>query len=138
MKVFEEGIVETTFEANDSAFVSDGGYQLHVVVRRKKSTFQVIVESYFSYVIRKYEKKVPVVFDGYPEFPTTKLQEQEQRATKILSHTILFNENTVCITQQSESILQATEEAVSHYVDNNDESTRNISVGLDGTWQGQE
>lgn len=43
-----------------------------------------------------------VVFDGYPNFPTTKLQEQEQRATKMSSHTILFNENTVCITQQSE------------------------------------
>lgn len=43
-----------------------------------------------------------VVFDGYPNFPTTKLQEQERRATKMSSHTILFNENTVYITQQSE------------------------------------
>lgn len=102
MKLFEEGIVETTFEANDSVFVIDEGYLLHSVVWRKNRTFKSIIDSYFSYIIRKYGKKATVVFDGYPHFPTTKLQEQERRATKKSSHTILFNENTVCITQQSE------------------------------------
>lgn len=34
-----------------------------------------------------------------------------------------------------ESMLQATQEAVSHNIDDNGESTRDISVGLDGTWQ---
>lgn len=51
MKLFEEGIVETTFEANDTAFAIDGGYLLHSVVWRKNSTFKVIVDSYFSYII---------------------------------------------------------------------------------------
>lgn len=35
----------------------------------------------------------------------------------------------------TESMLQATDEAVSHNVDDNGSESRDISVGLDGTWQ---
>src|SRR5204862_4015607 len=83
-------------------FVIDDGYLLHTVVWGINSPFKEIVGSYLTYVIIRYGNRVTVVFDGYSNSPTTKWQEQERRASKRFSHTILFDENTVCTTQQAD------------------------------------
>lgn len=39
-----------------------------------------------------------IVFDGYPEEPSTKKEEQKRRASRHSSYDITFEKNTVCVT----------------------------------------
>lgn len=52
-------------------------------------------------IIRKHGMKGTIVSNKYTNSLTAKLQELEQRATNRPSHTILFDENTVCIGQET-------------------------------------
>ena len=52
-------------------FVLDGGSLLQRLPWLKNATFESICQSYVDYVTKRYQNVV-VVFDGYPNCPTTK------------------------------------------------------------------
>ena len=58
-------------------FVLDGGSLLQRIPWEKQARFGKIVQSYVNYVDRFHHPTV--VFDGYPDFPTTKDQTQSRR-----------------------------------------------------------
>ena len=53
-------------------FVLDGGALLQKKAWKKGETFQEICQRYVDYVIQNYGQNAKVVFDGYPDEPTTK------------------------------------------------------------------
>ena len=55
---------------DDSIFVIDGGYLLHVGVWSKRSTYQAVCEAYKTYIIKHYHEGATVVFDGYAGPPS--------------------------------------------------------------------
>ena len=57
---------------NNPSYVLDGGNLLFMVKWKKGSTFEDIFKSYVNYVLKHYGPKSVIVFDGYPETPTTK------------------------------------------------------------------
>ena len=56
----------------DSTYVLDGGNLLFKMKWKKGTTFENIFKSYVQYVLKNYGKNSIIVFDGYPETPSTK------------------------------------------------------------------
>jgi hypothetical protein len=77
--------------------VIDGGYLLHRVVWPRLVTYQEVIQTYVSYVLRHYGEKA-VVFDGYDE-PTTKEIEQARRSAKASSPDIVCDLSTTSSSQ---------------------------------------
>lgn len=95
MKIFETGI-EDRVDTSDASYVVDGGFFIHFVKWPENSTYGDIVHNYCDYAVSKYGENVTVVFDGYPEIPTTKNEEQIRRASQKTSSEILFDKTTRC------------------------------------------
>lgn len=68
----------------------------------KNCTYGDILEIYRGYILNKYGENSIVVFDGYPEEPTTKNEEQNRRASRHSSCDIAFEENTICVTARED------------------------------------
>lgn len=79
----------------------DGGYLLHSVVWPNKGTYGRIIENYVEVIVKRYGKNVHVVFDGYPEYPTTKGIEHIRRGRKT-SHELKFIPSMECSISQNE------------------------------------
>lgn len=103
MKIFEKWTVSNEAFENlpQKIYVVDGGYLLHSVVWPDKGTYSSIIEKYVETVIKRYGKDCHVVFDGYPDYPTTKGLEHIRRS-KRTSLEIKFNLNMECSVKQNE------------------------------------
>lgn len=91
-------------EMNESKpiYILDGGHLLHSVVWPRPATYGDIIDNYTSSVLQNYGRSCIVVFDGYPDYPTTKGCEQHRRALRKTSADIHVSENTVTTTSQAE------------------------------------
>ena len=69
-------------EPRSPKYVIDGGFLLHKVVFPRPATFAAIARVYADYVLQHWGEGATVVFDGYPNRPTTKSEEQQRRAAK--------------------------------------------------------
>ena len=66
---------------------------LHRVKWFLPSTYSKIADAYVSYVDKHYGQAAVIVFDGYRCGPTTKDAEHEHRASKMMAHVKVSNEN---------------------------------------------
>ena len=57
---------------SNPTYVIDGGNLLFKLKWKKGSTFENIFQSYENYVLKRYGPNTVIVFDGYPEEPSTK------------------------------------------------------------------
>jgi hypothetical protein len=76
-------------------FVLDGGSLLQRLPWSKNATFEAICQSYLDYVTKRYQNVV-VVFDVYPNYPTTKDVTHTRRSRGITGPEIHFTENMPC------------------------------------------
>lgn len=103
MKIFDKWRVSEEEQENliNKIHVIDGGYLLHSIVWPSRETYDNIVNSYVTHVIQRYGKECFVIFDGYPEYPTTKGIEHIRRGNKT-SPQINFTIGMVCSVNQNE------------------------------------
>ena len=74
----------------DSHFVLDGGFLLHVVSWPPNSTYDDVIQSYVYYVLRNFGRNCTVVFDGYNQ--STKSSEHQRRQTsRAVSRELIFD-----------------------------------------------
>lgn len=97
MKIFEIG-VQRDIDETDTVFVLDGGFLIHYINWPNDLTYGEIVNNYCEYVVSNYGQHTIIIFDGYPEYSTTKNEEQIRRAAKKTSCDINFDKNTKCMT----------------------------------------
>ena len=57
---------------SNATFVLDGGFLLFKLNWKKGETFKIIFQNYLNYILKHYGERSVVVFDGYPDMPTTK------------------------------------------------------------------
>lgn len=83
---------------NKVMYVIDGGFLLHVAVWPRPAIYATALDAYCNYVLRHYGKNSIVVFDGYPDSPTTKGEEQRRRVLGKTSADLQFSEGmpTLC------------------------------------------
>lgn len=86
----------------ESDFVLDGGKLLHSVVWSRPTTYNELYNRYTSHVVRLYSRSCAVVFDGYPDTPTTKGEEQRRRSSRDQSCEILFEDSMTVSTSQTQ------------------------------------
>lgn len=103
MKVFEKwnGSEEVFESLTSKLFVVDGGYFLHSLVWPNNETYGEVVERYVRTVVKRYGKDCHVVFDGYPDYPTTKGLEHIRRS-KRTSPELKFTLKMECTVNQTE------------------------------------
>ena len=79
--------------AEDALFVQDGGNLLHTVpwAADDKCTYKDECREYVSYKLRYYGENAMEVFDGYNDVTSTKIAEQQGRATQCTSAEIIFD-----------------------------------------------
>ncbi|KAK3916607.1 CaM kinase-like vesicle-associated protein [Frankliniella fusca] len=65
---------------NEPNFVVDGGFLLRKVVWPRPATYGDVISLYVKHVSQHYSVSATVVFDGYPDGPTTKDPEHNLRA----------------------------------------------------------
>lgn len=99
VKVFEDGIVEHV-DLQSGELVVDGGFLLHAVTWAENATYGTIIEQYIQHVLHHYGENVTIVFDGYPEVPTAKDEEQRRRSAKVGSCTVEFELHTKCFNKK--------------------------------------
>jgi hypothetical protein len=92
------------FPRNTEQYVLDGGSLLHKIDCPKKSTYIDITSYYLRYVANKFEK-CTIVFDGYPEDPTTKDNIHNSRVGTAVSSRIEF-EKTMIFTGKKYTFLK--------------------------------
>lgn len=73
---------QTIIPKQDCIFIVDGGYLLHCVVWPQSSTYGDVVDAYKRFVNAHFGKNTVIVFDGYPDYPTTKGQAHMLRYRK--------------------------------------------------------
>ena len=73
--------LENCQDEETDVFILDGGSLLHKVHWENNSTYLDISNSYLKYVKAKYGNAI-VVFDGYPEGPSTKDNTHTRRTFK--------------------------------------------------------
>lgn len=102
MKIFEKlNESEEVFESlTSNMYVVDGGYFLHRIFWPKNETYGEIIERYVENVVKKYGKDCHLVFDGYPDYPTTEGLEHVRRSKRTLRE-LKFTLNMQCTTNQS-------------------------------------
>ncbi|GBM40924.1 hypothetical protein AVEN_161571-1 [Araneus ventricosus] len=83
-------------------FVLDGGSLIHRVVWPKQETLGDVYTTYMSYIKRHYGDEVTVVFDGYTE---SSVNTNQRRRMKRTSREIIFNESTVLLDPQRQSLI---------------------------------
>lgn len=84
---------ELTIPKKDCLYIIDGGYLLHCALWPQLATYSDVVNAYNSYVIAHFGRNTVIVFDGYPDFPTTKGQAHMLRYRKHVPE-VQFNEHT--------------------------------------------
>lgn len=77
-KEFSKGVIQPEELPKDVVYVLDGGNILHSMNWPKPATYGQIIDFYISYVQTFYGTGSVIVFDGYPNYPTTKNQEQKR------------------------------------------------------------
>lgn len=95
-------VKEESTVIDECTYVIDGGHILHSIVWPRPATYGEVINNYVSHVKNRYGETCIIVFDGYPDYPTTKGNEQERRAARRTSSDININENTVTTTTQSD------------------------------------
>ncbi|KAF4526696.1 hypothetical protein B566_EDAN015334 [Ephemera danica] len=88
-----------------TSYVLDGGFLLHYIVWNRAITYGDVINAYLSYVARSYTGTVTVIFDSYPNIPTTKDEEHRRRATSGTSAYIEF-ELPMLVTIEQERFLK--------------------------------
>lgn len=78
---------------NNLHYIVDGGSLLQRIPWTKGDSFSSICQTYCDHVKRKYSDSVTVVFDSYPDHPTTKDVTHMRRTKGISSPTVNFEEN---------------------------------------------
>lgn len=102
VKAFSDGIVPEKAIPKDLPVILDGGHLLHSFVWPKPARFIDIVESYVKHVKYHFGTNCTVVFDGYPNKPTTKDIEHLRRTGKRISPEIRFSTSMLCTVTQVE------------------------------------
>ncbi|KAK3924286.1 Leucine--tRNA ligase [Frankliniella fusca] len=69
-------------ELQNPKYVIDGGLLVHKVPFPRPASFSEIANVFSDYVVKNWGVGATVVFDGYPDKPTTKSKEQQRRASK--------------------------------------------------------
>lgn len=95
-------VKEESTVIDECTYVIDGGHILHSIVWPRPATYGEVINNYVSHVKNRYGETCIIVFDGYPDYPTTKGNEQERRAARRTSSDININENTVTTTTQAD------------------------------------
>ena len=78
---------DTTSPSGNVQYVLDGGALLHRITWRLGTTYAEICKDYVNYVLSHYGKAM-IVFDGYPEGPTTKDVAHQRRQMKHASASV--------------------------------------------------
>lgn len=109
MKIFEKwNESEEVFKSlTSNMYVVDGGYFLHNLFWPNNETYGEIIERYVETVVEKYGKDCHLVFDGYPDYPTTKGLEHIRRSKRTLRE-LNFTLNMQCTTNQSKFFANPT------------------------------
>jgi hypothetical protein len=68
----------------------------------RPTTYSELYEQYTSHVEHLYSRSCAVVFDGYPDTPTTKGEEQRRRASRENSCEIIFEDGMTVSTSQAQ------------------------------------
>ena len=87
------GLAKCTVDENGK-YVLDGGALLQKLPWTRGVTFDAITEIYSGYILKCYGSNVVVVFDGYPNTPTTKDCTHQRRNTGKASTDVKFDGNT--------------------------------------------
>ena len=83
-------------------YIIDGGHLLHVVTWPRDCTYAQLCETYTSHVLNHYGTDSTVIFDGYTDHMSTKVAEQQRRATQHMSPDILLEPEMVASTPQNQ------------------------------------
>ena len=83
-------------------YIIDGGHLLHAVKWPRDCTYVHLCETYAALVINHYGTDSTVIFDGYTDRMSTKVAEQQRRATQHTSPDILFEPEMVASTPQNQ------------------------------------
>ena len=86
---------------HEALYVVDGGYLLHTVIWPKPATYQMVYDSYRSYILKHY-KGATVIFDGYSQNISAKHAEQARRSKKTMSANIKVAANLPTTTSQTD------------------------------------
>ncbi|KAJ8867215.1 hypothetical protein PR048_031010 [Dryococelus australis] len=97
----EEGENETF--GHNAIHVIYGGHLLNCVVWSRPGTYGDVLNVYKCYIERHFGKETIVVFDGYPDTPTTKGEARSLRYRKP-APVVLFNDSTYISPTQSDSV----------------------------------
>lgn len=99
MKIFEKwNESEEVFKSltSNNMYVVDGGYFLHRLFWPNNETYgEIIIERYVETVVNKYGKDCHLVFDGYPDYPTTKGLEHNTENQKNITRTQVHSKYTM-------------------------------------------
>ena len=76
-------------------FVLDEGTLIQRLPWLKGATFEAICESYVDYISKRYDNAV-VVFDGYPDGPSTKGITHLRRSKGMIGPEVCFSDNMPC------------------------------------------
>lgn len=100
MTMFET--VKRTEIPKNFKYVIDGGHLLYSAAWPNPSTYGGVIEMYVSQILRNYGSNSIIVFDGYPDTPTTKGEEQRRRNfNKACSDIEISEDNVVNISQST-------------------------------------
>ena len=87
-------------EDTDVQCILDGGALVQCIPWQINKTFEHIFYTYINFLNKRYRGAI-VVFDGYPDEPTTKDITHMRRKSGKTGATIIFNENTPLTTQKN-------------------------------------
>ncbi|KAK3104651.1 hypothetical protein FSP39_007130 [Pinctada imbricata] len=95
-------------------YVIDGGWQLHRILWPKDSSYASICSSYVDFVKKRYGKAT-IVFDSYPNEPTTKDVAHLRRNRGTTCQGIAFCEDMVC--KMKKYVLLSNKENKQRFID---------------------
>lgn len=101
VKLFHAKNLSVSDIPSHAKYVLDGGHLLHSVIWPRPATFGKILEMYYEHIRRCYGNNVEVIFDGYPNEPTTKTSEQRRRSLKQTSADIVVEKQHIITTSQA-------------------------------------
>ena len=93
-----KSVAESQYQFQEqSIFVIDSSYHLRAVILPPNTTYRQVYQSYVSYIRKHFGLETIVVFDGYDSKNSTKVAEQQRRASKAVYRDILFDEDITII-----------------------------------------
>lgn len=106
-QIFEKHLVKFLNDNENIAlqgrlfYFIDGGFLLHKVVWQPNSTYEQIYDQYAKYISAHYGRACHIIFDGYSDQLSTKIQEQTRRAGSAPCPEIIFEDSMVTNVSQS-------------------------------------